>query len=788
MTEESVIWDLKDIKSKDPDVKWTAVNNLSKFLNNNPENFRSRMIIKSFLTMINDPHAGIRETIFSTLIQKLQPQQLEGLIKRGLEDSSPSIRSLSLEWLNSTNHSSVTSQAVSALQDPSEAVRKIALDIVVARNIKGVEQRLLELLKKEKGGLRRTVIYALGKIQTAEAIGTLIEIMRNPDFDDWTRNQASSALEHLGGKELVVPFIENLADENDYVRQTAAAFLKKNESDVTSVILMNAKLDYVALIQHATSVTKQDFSLTVKTLKTQMSERIHSLSLQLQEREKFSLTDLTEEWGASIIASRIILDDFLDLRLFPQPEDVYYTEKGLKSILKDKFAEKDSLVLKDVIQVPPFDRVDHEIIKELLSTIEDIKCVSSDLYILSQTFVEISENFGISGLLPLQKISTDLQQSLEVVSREFKENLVPNDNGWLNNKDEYLTLKFISQKSLEFLNQYHIIDLNQFLASLGSPKVEFSILRNIIERHSQGKWLDDIQVYITSEEIKEIEENSIRIDEERVSHLISAINMKFPKFLESLQKVLEIETYQSSEGQLISLESLYPLIQQEIDEKKYFVLNEFLKENSLESSVKSMILEYLNKNYQGRTDENANHFFTNDLLREVQKEFQNQTRVNYSVLGFKLNLPIIILQTIIQEILKIPGIHNNLGEFITLEGVKNEYTQIIAHKAEFPMATLLEILEVIDNQKAVRIIEDKIKSDPSIYLSVNGRQIWTHRRGIEIVNRFLKRPANLTRKRISFSEISQETEVSQPDIKTILNTLVDKNLVPGRVEKNKYVQ
>ena len=104
------------------------------------------------------------------------------------------------------------------------------------------------------------------------------------------------------------------------------------------------------------------------------------------------------------------------------------------------------------------------------------------------------------------------------------------------------------------------------------------------------------------------------------------------------------------------------------------------------------------------------------------------------------------------------------------------------------MATLLEILEVIDNQKAVRIIEDKIKSDPSIYLSVNGRQIWTHRRGIEIVNRFLKRPANLTRKRISFSEISQETEVSQPDIKTILNTLVDKNLVPGRVEKNKYVQ
>ena len=29
--EESVIWDLKEIKSKDPEVKWTAVNNLSKY-------------------------------------------------------------------------------------------------------------------------------------------------------------------------------------------------------------------------------------------------------------------------------------------------------------------------------------------------------------------------------------------------------------------------------------------------------------------------------------------------------------------------------------------------------------------------------------------------------------------------------------------------------------------------------------------------------------------------------------------------------------------------------------
>ena len=786
LTEESVIWDLKDIKNKDPEVKWTAVNNLSKFLNDNPENFRSRMIIKSFLTMINDPHDGIRETIYSTLIQKLPPQQLDGLIKRGLEDLSPSIRSLSLEWLNSVNHNSVRTQAISALQDRSEAVRKIALDIIIARNITGVEQRLLELLKKEKGGLRRTVIYALGKIRTAEAVETLIEIMRNPEFDDWTRNQASSALEHLGGKDLVIPFIENLTDDNDYVRETAAAFLKKHENDVTSVILTKARLDYVALLQHATTATKQDFSLIIKTLTTQMSDRIHSLTVHLQNQSEFSLSDLKEEWGASEIATRIILSNFLDLRLFPQPKERYFTEKGLRDILRERFNIKNSLVFHDIVMVQPFDKIEHEVIKELLDTIENIKCVHKDLYINKQTFAEISEKFVSSGLLPLKNISKSLKQPFDIVSREFTHILVPDDEGWLNDENQYLTLKYISQKALDFISKFHIIDLNHFIASLSNPNIELSVLRNIVDQNSTGRWLNDIQVFITLEEFTELEENSVKIDEERVNHLISPINMKFQIFLESIQKTLDIKTYQTSEGQLISLEKLYPLIHQEIEEKQYLPLLEFMKANALEPNVKSVIIEYLQQNYQGKTDEKIRYFFTTNLLKVIRTEFQNQTRFNYKVLGFKLNLPIDVLKLIIVEILRISGIHNNLGEFITLEGVKNEYMQIIEHKAEFPLYTLLEILEVVDNQKAIEIIKDRIKSDPALYLSVNGKQVWTRRRVIEILNRFLKRSENLSRKDISFSEISKETGISQPDILPILNTLLEKKLIPGRVGKNKY--
>ncbi|MHA2168041.1 MAG: HEAT repeat domain-containing protein, partial [Candidatus Hodarchaeales archaeon] len=335
--EESVVWDLKEIRSKDPDVKWTAVNNLSKYLQSNPKNFRARMIVKSFLSMINDPSDNIRETIYSTLITCLTDSKgLESLIFKGLTDSSPSIRSLSLEWLHTSNHDSVTSQTVKFLQDSSDAVKKTAMDIVLARDIKNIENQLLELLKNEKGVLRRSVIFALGKMKTTAAIDALTMIMRNPEFDDWTRNQASSALEHMGGTDLIIPYIENLIDTNEYVRQTAAAFLMKNEKELESLIVSNQRLDYLAFLQYATDTTKQDFSSTINNLTTQMSSTLQTLASKLQEKYVLVLNELTSELNIDPIAIKIIIDKFLNIKLFPQPEGRYFTKKGLKQILRDQ--------------------------------------------------------------------------------------------------------------------------------------------------------------------------------------------------------------------------------------------------------------------------------------------------------------------------------------------------------------------------------------------------------------------------------------------------------------------
>ena len=64
-----MISDIRDLKSKNIDIKWSAINNLKNYLHSHPPtDFRSRMIIKSLLGMIKDPDSKIREAILVTLI------------------------------------------------------------------------------------------------------------------------------------------------------------------------------------------------------------------------------------------------------------------------------------------------------------------------------------------------------------------------------------------------------------------------------------------------------------------------------------------------------------------------------------------------------------------------------------------------------------------------------------------------------------------------------------------------------------------------------------------------
>ena len=727
--EESVIWDLKEIKSKDPDVKWTAVNNLSKYLQSNPKNFRARLIVKSFLSMINDPNDNIRETIYSTLIKCLDNDSkgLESLITEGLSDSSPSIRSLCLEWLHTSNHSSVTSQTIKFLQDTSEAVKKTAIDIVLDRDIKNIETQLLELLKSEKGVLRRSIIFALGKMKTSAAVDALTMIMRNPEFDDWTRNQASSALEHMGATDLIIPYIENLIDPNEYVRQTAAAFLKKNENELEALISTNQRIDYLAFLQHATDTTKQDFNIVIKSLISQMSSVLQTLGIKLQEKYVIVLNDLATELNIGSIAIKIIIEKFLDIELFPQPEGRYFTRKGLKQIIRDQFRKKNSLLLEDILKVKPFDEIELQTVTDFLDEIDNIQIVSQSLYVLKTDFKEIKEKFELKGLINVGEIASNLHQHSEIVKNELLQILNPTNDGWMSDKKVYLTPKYLYDHTKHIIDQRNIINLNQFLKSIGSPKIDHSLLKQIIDSHSQGKWLDDILVFISQDEFSKIEEDSIRIDEDRVKHLLEGINIKFPQFLASLQKILDIKTFKTKDGGLVSLESFFPLIKREISEKQYFAISDFLKQNNLEENLKTTIIEYLNEISSGITSKNLDYYFLTDFLTSIKRDCESHTRINFDVLAFKLNVTSDLLKLILLDILEFEGIYNNHGEFVTLTGIENEYNAALSINETIPLQTLIEILEIEGNKKEIAQVVDLIQKKPEIELSKDGTTILSNK-------------------------------------------------------------
>ena len=193
----------------------------------------------------------------------------------------------------------------------------------------------------------------------------------------------------------------------------------------------------------------------------------------------------------------------------------------------------------------------------------------------------------------------------------------------------------------------------------------------------------------------------------------------------SLQKILEIKTYKTKSGQLVSLESLFPHIRQEISEKSFFPIQNYLKENNLDMSLISTITEYLNEEFSGKTDENAEYFFLNSFIDRIQQECEKEARINFNVLAFKLNITSELLQLVILKILGIKGINNNLGEFITFKGVEKEYKEVFSNSDNIPLQTLVEILEIDKNKKEIEKIIEKIREEPDLYLSEDGTTIWS---------------------------------------------------------------
>jgi hypothetical protein len=373
-----------------------------------------------------------------------------------------------------------------------------------------------------------------------------------------------------------------------------------------------------------------------------------------------------------------------------------------------------------------------------------------------------------------------------LVKTEFITRLNPEGDGWINETKEYLTPNFIMQKSREVLLENHILEINLFKKGLGNPKIEIPLLTKLIEENNQGKWLQDIHVFLNLDEYKKIEENAIRIDEDRVKHLLEPINMKFPRFLESLQKNLEIQTFRTKGGQLVSLESLYPEIQTKIDDKGYVSIKNFIESNKFDDQVKKLVEDFLNEKYIGSYDNEKAHFFKDTFLAKIKEELVNQVRINFKVLSYRLDLSEHLLKILIEQIFQIKGILNNLGEFLTFEGVIKEYKEILSHKNEFPLASLYEILEVDQNTPDIKKINELLDTDSEVYFSIDGDKIVSQRRAIDLLIRLTKSPITRSKESIPLEQISQEIKLGVSIVSEILTTLMMNNLISGRVDKDHY--
>ncbi|MFX1423335.1 MAG: HEAT repeat domain-containing protein [Promethearchaeota archaeon] len=793
MSEESVLNDLKGLKSKDIDLKWTSINNLQKYLQANPNSadFRFRMIVKSLLPFTKAPEKNIREKALITLIEALPDvKTVESLVSSALSDPSPGIRSLALEWLAKQNHPQLKPQVMRSLNDQAEVVRKTAMELVVAHQIEGVEVKLLQLLKSETGGLRRSIIYALGKLKTPKAIGTLVEIMRNPGYDDWTRNQAGSALEHMGGRELILPFIENLVDPNDYVRETAAAFLKKNEQEITSEVISKGRIDLIASLQHGTDTTKQNFDSSVSSLTSQMAFAIKDLQTRLIAKDRLVLSELAAELQSNVVAIKVLVTKILNLKLIPLFDDTYLTETGLKRLLITELEENNSIHIPTIKQKDPFRQVSLEILKQLISTIPQSHQVNQDLYLTVECFNNISTEFKSSGILQIPSIATEINKSNDVVKKELIPILNPSKDGWYNSQNEYLTKEYLQTQLKHQIESNKIVSLKKFITQIGNPKIEISTLKEIVEDKFKGVWLEEINVFLEITEFQKLEQNSSGIDESRVIHLLKHINIEFPRFLQSLQKLMDIKTYQASDGQLITLENLHPQLQQHIIGKGYLSISEFLQKvkfGKIASTTKPVILDFITQEFSGRTTPDTDYFFTEDLIAKVEKEIQTQGRINFNVLGFKLDLNPKILYKIVENILFIRGFTNAVGEFVTSKGINQEIQGIIEYREEFSLQELLEILEIIKDKKNETIVREIISEDSNLIISLDKNKVMTQKKALSKVIDYVKQPEMQIRKLIPWEEISRETNISRNDIRIIFESLIQNNLLPGTLSEKGYL-
>jgi len=143
---------------------------------------------------------------------------------RGLSSEDKTIQNLSLRFLNAEGKDRME-VLIEVLKDEDSDVRRSAVYAIGKLKDPTVGELLIEALKDKESKVRQSAARALGEIKVPRAVEPLIAALQDKDCD--VRLEATEGLAKIKDPRAVEPLIKALKDENWNVRWSAAKALEK---------------------------------------------------------------------------------------------------------------------------------------------------------------------------------------------------------------------------------------------------------------------------------------------------------------------------------------------------------------------------------------------------------------------------------------------------------------------------------------------------------------------------------------------------------------------------------
>ena len=183
----------------------------------------STRAVNRVIDALSDSNPTVRAAAVKALGESSSERAVPHLMAL-LRDDSSALRAQAASSLARVGQIAIPS-LISALKDSKPSVRQLAASALGDIGSKDAVAPLIELVTTDQSGARPEAIEALGKIGDPAAIGPILSILRTASASVAVRKRAIGALARFRDARAIYALTEALLDQNEEVRQSAAAGL-----------------------------------------------------------------------------------------------------------------------------------------------------------------------------------------------------------------------------------------------------------------------------------------------------------------------------------------------------------------------------------------------------------------------------------------------------------------------------------------------------------------------------------------------------------------------------------